>query len=147
MIRRFQKRKGLVIADFGCGQAEFATALSGIHQVLSFDHVAIVDFVTACDMSKVPLEDQVLDAAVFSLSLMGKNFDQYLREAHRTLKIDGQLHLVEATSRFSDRHQFLQSLTQLGFDNLTVEDMSEKFTYIRGFKSDLDVSEATTIAF
>ena len=131
MIRRFQKRKGLVIADFGCGQAEFATALSGIHQILSFDHVAIADFVTACDMSKVPLEDQVLDAAVFSLSLMGKNFDQYLREAHRTLKIDGQLHLVEATSRFSDRHQFLRSLTQLGFDNLTVEDMSEKFTYIR----------------
>jgi ribosomal RNA-processing protein 8 len=73
---------------------------------------------------------------------MGKNFAQYLREAHRTLKIDGQLHVIEATSRFADRDQFVHSLANLGFDNLTFEDMSEKFTYIRGFKSDREAGQA-----
>jgi hypothetical protein len=41
-------------------------------QVYSFDHVAINDNVTACDMKLVPLPDDVLDVAVFSLSLMAK---------------------------------------------------------------------------
>ena len=33
----------------------------------------VCDKVTACDMKKVPLADEALDVAVFSLSLMGKN--------------------------------------------------------------------------
>ena len=143
MIRRFQRRSGLVIADFGCGEAALATALSGLHQVYSFDHVAVADFVTACDMSKVPLNDRTLDVAVFSLSLMGKNFGEYIQEAHRTLKIDGQLHIIESTNRFSDRNQFVESLKLFGFDNLTFEDLSEKFTYIRGFKSDREPRKVT----
>jgi ribosomal RNA-processing protein 8 len=42
--------------------------------VYSFDHVAINDKVTASDMKKVPLAHEALDVAVFSLSLMGKNW-------------------------------------------------------------------------
>ena len=34
----------------------------------------------------------------------------YLREAYRTLKLDGQLHIIEATSRFSDLRQFQNDL-------------------------------------
>jgi ribosomal RNA-processing protein 8 len=45
----------------------------GPQRVYSFDHVAINDKVTACDMRKVPLVDEALDVAIFSLSLMGKN--------------------------------------------------------------------------
>ncbi len=50
-------------------------------------------------MAHVPLEDESLDVAIFSLSLMGANFTDYLREAHRSLKLDGHLHVIEATSR------------------------------------------------
>jgi ribosomal RNA-processing protein 8 len=35
---------------------------------------------------QVPLANDTLDAAVFCLSLMGTNFMQFIREAHRTLK-------------------------------------------------------------
>ncbi len=31
---------------------------------------------------------------------MGANFADYLREAYRVLKLDGSLHIWEATSRF-----------------------------------------------
>ena len=44
----------------------------------SFDHIAIDDRVVVTDMVHVPL-----DVAIFSLSLMGSNFTDYVREAHR----------------------------------------------------------------
>ena len=46
--------------------------------VHSFDHVAMNDTVTACDIADVPIEDGELDVAVFCLSLMGTNFTDYL---------------------------------------------------------------------
>ncbi len=57
-----------------------------------------------------------MDVAIFSLSLIGANFTDYLREAHRLLRLDGQLHIYEATTRFNDREQFARDLAALGFD-------------------------------
>jgi hypothetical protein len=105
---------GSVIGDFGCGQAKLADSLREIHTVHSFDHVAINRSVIACDMSHVPLEDSTLDAAVFSLSLMGINLKDYVIEAYRTLKPGGQL-LIYHPAKANDREKFVKGLTQLGF--------------------------------
>ena len=135
LIRWLREREGLVVGDFGCGEAKIDEAVSDRHFVHSFDHVAINDDdVVACDMANVPLDDDTLDVAVFSLSLMGSNFADYLREGHRTLKLDGQLHIFESTSRFSNRDSFVESLKQMGFDQFAVEDRW-KFTYIRALKT------------
>ena len=64
--------------------------LGDLCSVHSFDHVAVNDSVSACDMADVPIDDGELDVAVFCLSLMGSNFTDYLKEAHRTLKLDGR---------------------------------------------------------
>jgi hypothetical protein len=74
------------------GEANLAEAVSDRHTVHSSDHVAVNDDVVACDMAHVLVDDETLDPAIFSLSLMGANFTDYIREAHRTLKLDGQLH-------------------------------------------------------
>jgi hypothetical protein len=134
MIRWCRERSGYVIGDFGCGEAKLAEAVSDRHTVHSFDHIAINDDVVACDMAHVPLDDESLDVAIFSLSLMGGNFTDYLREAHRTLKLDGQLHIIEATQRFNDRDAFAKGLETLGFD-VRVED-KWKFTHIRAMKTE-----------
>jgi len=134
MIRWCREREGLVIGDFGCGEAELVRAVSDLHTVHSFDHVAINDTVVACNVVSVPLADKVLDAAIFSLSLMGSDFVDYLREAHRTLKLDGWLHIVEKTSRFNDRDQFARELKGLGFGNVEVGDLGT-FTHISARKS------------
>ena len=73
--------------------------------------------------------------AIFSLSLMGANFTDYIREASRSLKLDGQLHVIEATSRFTDRENFVKSLEALGFAVVTVEE-TWKFTHIRALKTE-----------
>lgn len=67
------------------------------------------------------------------MAMMGANFNEYLQEAYRTLKLDGHIHIYEATSRFSDRVGFVNGLKRLGFDNVVVED-KWKFTHIHAIK-------------
>jgi hypothetical protein len=135
-----------VIGDFGCGEAKLAEAVADRHTVHSFDHVAINDNVVACDLAHVPLDDETLDVAIFSLSLMGANFADYLREAYRTLKLDGDLHIIEATSRFTDRAAFVQNLKEMGFGNVEVED-KWKFTHIRALKTERHPREGVELRF
>jgi len=106
--------RGSVVGDFGCGQAQLADALHDIHTVYSLDHVAINHSVTACDMANSPLDDAILDAAVFSLSLMGANIRDYIVEAYRALKPGGQL-LIFHPSAGNDLEKFVRGLEQFGF--------------------------------
>lgn len=139
-------RQGLVIGDFGCGEALFGQAVSEKHTVHSFDHVAINDSVTAGDMAHVPLEDYSLDHALFSLSLMGANFTDYLREANRVLKLDGSLHIWEASSRFDNAERFANDLNRIGFKAFSPE-VRGKFTYIEARKTDLEPTPGFNLAF
>ena len=141
-----RKRPHFVIGDFGCGEAKIAEALGEQQTVYSFDHVAINEAVTACDMAKVPLEDETLDVAIFSLSLMGENFTDYLREAHRTLRLDGQLHIVEAASRFRDVEAFVEGLKKSGFIVVEVSDMW-KFKHIRAMKGENRPDDGLVLEF
>ena len=161
----FQKKKSdgnsenkFVVADFGCGDANLAKQLldykdrQGVcpFTVHSFDLVAPTDhenshLITACDMANVPLEDGVVDAGIFCLSLMGTNLADFIREAHRVLKPNGILKIAEVRSRFESSHDkkvdhknqrgsavnrelqdFLKVLNQLGFETSRKPDQSNK---------------------
>ena len=132
-IKRFYGYPDYVIGDFGCGEAFLAQELS--NKIYSFDYVAVNDKVTACDMSKIPLPDETLDVAVFSLALMGINFIDYLKEAYRCLKFDGHLWIAEPTSRIKDVTQFKKMLENLGFDIRDNITQKGKFTFIEALKS------------
>jgi len=140
-IKWLSKRSKLTVADFGCGQALIAKALSDKHTIHSFDFIAINESVIECDMSHVPLEDSCLDVAIFNLSLMGLNISAYIREAIRTLKLDGQLIIYEALSRIKDQARFTKGLEQAG---LKIIENSEiwKFRYILAIKTeDIQLSQ------
>jgi superfamily II DNA or RNA helicase len=115
-IRWLEQRDPLVVGDFGCGEAIIAARVGAKHDVRSFDHVAVNPSVMACDIAAVPLGDGELDVAIFCLSLMGANFTDYLREAHRCLRLDGQLHIWEPASYFDDVEAFCAGLARLGFE-------------------------------
>jgi hypothetical protein len=121
-IRWLSDRDGLVVGDFGCGEALIAAAAASRHTVHSFDHVAIDARVIACDIAHVPLDDETLDLAIFCLSLMGANFTDYIREAHRCLRLDGMLHIWEPASYFDDVKRFCRELESLGFDVMAPND-------------------------
>ena len=127
-------RPHLVVGDFGCGEAQLAAALP--NTVFSFDHLAINEGVTACDMARTPLDDGVLDVAVFSLSLMGVNWQDYLKEAHRVLKLDGRLRIAETASRWQGdkRAELLSLIGALGFRLIGTVEERDRFLYIDALK-------------
>jgi len=137
-IKWCQARPHMVIGDFGCGEAFLAQELQ--NKVYSFDHIAIDDNVIACDMTYVPLEDKSLDAAIFSLSLMGTNWVDYLREARRCLKLDGHLWIAESTARIHDINRLKELLERLGFDVLPINEIG-KFLFVKAIKSERVINE------
>lgn len=129
-------KEQIVVADFGCGDAELAKRLLKVQsggkqkrtdkecpfKVHSFDLVAKSDLVTACDMSNVPLKDKTVDVAIFCLALMGTNVTDFLLEAHRVLKDNGRVKIAEVRSRFESSSGkdnldgFAKQVALLGFD-------------------------------
>jgi SAM-dependent methyltransferase len=134
-IKWLQKRSDLVVADFGCGEALIAKAFASKHTVHSFDFIAINDSVIECDITHVPLEDSCLDVAIFNLSLMGLNSADYIQEAARTLKLDGQLWIYEVTSHINDIQGFVSGLELEGFRIIENTEVW-KFRYIQAIKSE-----------
>ncbi len=106
-------RPDLKVGDFGCGECLLKAALPK-HEVIGLDHVAIDDSVVACDMAHTPLQDGSLGAAVFSLSLMGRNWSDYLKEAHRVLQPLGLLFVAEPARRW-EQGRLEQAVEECGF--------------------------------
>ncbi|NUS42157.1 MAG: DEAD/DEAH box helicase family protein, partial [Mycobacteriaceae bacterium] len=139
-----QRRRSCVVADLGCGQMLMADRVTASHTILAFDHVAIDERVTVCDIAEVPLDDASVDIAVLCLALMGRNHVDYLREAHRILPVDGFLWLCEPTSSIGDDEQRLDEvLAEYGFD-LHRAHSAGQFTFVRAIKSDRVPCDTTT---
>jgi SAM-dependent methyltransferase len=125
-------RSDWVVGDFGCGEALLAETLP--NRVHSFDHVAINDGVVVCDMAHTPLEDGVLDVAVYSLSLMGTNWREYLAEAYRVLKAYGWLRIAEPISCWegAKRAELLPAIRAAGFQVVEPGKERDRFMYMYG---------------
>ena len=118
---------GSVIGDFGCGDADIAKTIGDVMKVHSFDLVSTNPLVTACKIAHVPLENNSLDMAVFSLSLMGTDWPSFIAEAaNRCLKIGGILYIAEVQSRVVDFDAF-KKLFASKFDVLRAENVKEKY--------------------
>ena len=130
-----KRRPDWVVGDFGCGEADLARLVP--NKVYSFDHVAVNNSVIACDMAATGLADGTLDVAAFSLSLMGLNYHDYLREAYRLLKYGGWLKIAEPTSRWGDGklEQLLSALALCGFSMVGQPDLRNQFIYLSAMKS------------
>jgi ribosomal RNA-processing protein 8 len=143
--KKSKKSKKVVVADFGCGEAELAKHLLSIRdgddncpfKVYSFDLVAKgpnADLITACDATNTPLTSETIDVGIFCLALMGTNLADFIREGYRVLKPDGILIIAEVRSRFESTtnddtnsnlkglkkgvdalKDFIHALDQLGF--------------------------------
>jgi ubiquinone/menaquinone biosynthesis C-methylase UbiE len=134
IAKSLKRRPDWIIGDFGCGEAKLAELLP--NKVHSFDYIAVNEKVTACDMAHTSLDDAALDVAVFSLALMGLNYADYLKEAHRTLKFGGFLKIAEPITRWSEkRAELLLKIREAGF--LLVGDVieSNQFLYIDAIRT------------
>lgn len=124
----------LVIGDFGCGKGELMELLKE-NKIYSFDHHNIInEKIIPCDMKSVPINDEILDVAIFSLSLMGTNWPDYIVEAKRCLAKNGFLFIAETTKSLSARLSELRNVvTENGFQIYEDEEIGD-FTFIQARK-------------
>ena len=102
--------------------------------IYSFDVGKNADHIIQADSANVPLESETVDVGVFSLSLMGTNFPDFLVEANRVLKPRGKLLVAEVLSRFKDVNQFVKLMRkQAGFKSLKVTKLKD-FFYVMIFE-------------
>jgi hypothetical protein len=114
--------------------------------VYSFDHHNILNEkrITACDMKSTPLPNGELDVAVFSISQMGINWSDYIKEANRCLADNGYLMIAETTrslSRLGSLYgneegrlfELKKELEKEGFEILSEEQRGD-FTFIIAIK-------------
>ncbi|KXN71880.1 hypothetical protein CONCODRAFT_57019 [Conidiobolus coronatus NRRL 28638] len=100
----------LFVADMGCGEAKIAENLQTYKHIKinSFDLVKGNKFITPCDIRNVPLKNKTCDFVIFSLSLMGVNYFEFLKEAKRLLRQNGELKIAEVKSRFENLEKFIE---------------------------------------
>jgi superfamily II DNA or RNA helicase len=124
----------LVIGDFGCGKGKLMELLKE-NKMYSFDHHNIInEKIIPCNMKSVPVKDGGLDIAVFSLSIMGENWSEYILEAKRCLTRYGTLMIAETTKSLSGRLSELRNIIkQQGFEIYKDEERSI-FTFIEARK-------------
>ncbi|XP_050271037.1 ribosomal RNA-processing protein 8 isoform X1 [Quercus robur] len=140
----------LVVADFGCGDGRLAKNVK--NKVFSFDLVSNDPSVIACDMSKTPLDSSVIDVAVFCLSLMGTNYQNYLKEAHRVLKPWFAPHFVkhfhirfDPNTGGADPKKFSKAVCDLGYSSVLKDYSNKMFVLLYFKKKDKQKSEMKEI--
>jgi superfamily II DNA or RNA helicase len=124
----------LVIGDFGCGKGELMELLKE-NKMYIFDHHNILnEKIISCDMKSVPIKDEKLDIAIFSLSLMGTNWPDYIVEAKRCLTKNGFLFIAETTKSLRARLSELRNVIKdNGFQIYEDEEIGD-FTFIQARK-------------
>ena len=122
--------KNQIIADFGCGEGKIQSTCIN-HKVHAFDLFASNKNIVQCDISNVPLKDGAVDVVVFSLSLMGSNYIDYLKEGFRILKPFGLLFICEPSKKHQNKlEEFKSKLTDIGFTVMKTNIESKRFVYV-----------------
>ena len=127
----------LKIGDFGCGEAKLMEQI-GSDRVISFDHVAVNDKVKVCDVKSVSkyVDDASLEVAVFSLSLMGKNWRDYIVEAKRCLPTRGSMLIAETTVSLAEGGRLSELRNMIKEHGFAIDLDEERgdFTFIEATK-------------
>ena len=90
----------LNIADFGAGVGTLKELISAEHTLTGFDHISVKDWIIARDMRDTGLESASQDICVFSMSLWGSNWEEYIAEATRVLKSNGYIVIINGTRKW-----------------------------------------------
>ncbi len=73
---------------------------------INYDHISDNDAVISCDISNIPLDDDIVDICIMSLAMWGSNCKNYIKESNRILESGGKLYIIEPTKRWSNKDDY-----------------------------------------
>lgn len=106
-----KSNKKLNILDLGCGRNLIKEhfKLNKKLNITGYDHVSFNGSIS-CDISKLPEIDESVDICVYSQSLMGSNWKEYLNEGFRVLRYNGEMIISESIDRYNIIREYIDSL-------------------------------------
>jgi hypothetical protein len=150
----FGNNKSVTVLNLGCGRDLLVNRLDSsatpqmngnlrnwLHQAkrieqittIDLDHVSESDNVIASDISTMTDTNSVkkdsTDLTIFSLSLRGKDTDNYLIQAFMALKNKGKLLIADHKNVFksNERADLQTKLQDLGFANISINEIGDYF--------------------
>ena len=134
-LKTKEKHK-LKILDLGCGRNKIKEnfKLNKKFHITGYDHVSFNGSKEG-DISKLSTyeEKESIDVCVFSQSLMGSNWKEYIREAIKVLRYNGELIISESIERYETIKSYLKELNI----HLKVDDLKKdnRWFVINGIKN------------
>jgi ubiquinone/menaquinone biosynthesis C-methylase UbiE len=118
-----KKNHKLKILDLGCGRNLISEHFYENHKfaITGYDHVSHNDSKVA-DISDLPEDDDSVKICVYSQSLMGSNWKEYLDEGYRVLEYNGEMIISESVERYDKVKSYLQKINM----HIIKEDYNEK---------------------
>ena len=123
----------LNILDLGCGRNVIKEHFKDNKKfkIKGYDHVSFNDSI-ACDISKIPDEDDSVNICIYSQSLMGSNWKSYLDEGKRVLDYHGEMIICESSERYDKIKEYVNEL-ELHIKK-DVYDAGKRWFYIHAIK-------------
>lgn len=101
----------LKILDLGCGRNIISNHFTDNQKftITGYDHVSHNGSI-ACDISKLPNENESINICIYSQSLMGSNWQEYLKEGKRVLNYNGEMIICESVERYDKIKECVEEL-------------------------------------
>jgi ribosomal RNA-processing protein 8 len=106
-----KSNKKLKILDLGCGRNLIKDYFKDNNKltIIGYDYVSHNGSIE-CDISNLPDKSESIDICIFSQSLMGSNWKDYIREAVRVLRYNGEMIISESIERFDIIKKYIEEL-------------------------------------
>jgi SAM-dependent methyltransferase len=106
-LDKIKTKRNKLVVDMGCGKAQIADHFANDlrFRFINYDHVSSKENVEVQDISKIPLGENDVEICILCLAMWGSNCEDYIREAYRILESGGNLYIIEATKRWSEKDE------------------------------------------
>ena len=101
----------LTILDLGCGRNLIAQHFKNNKKFMmtGYDHVSH-NGSKQSDINNLPEEDDSIKICIYSQSLMGSNWKEYIEEGHRVLEYNGEIIISESVERYDTIKEYIGTL-------------------------------------
>jgi ubiquinone/menaquinone biosynthesis C-methylase UbiE len=101
----------LKILDLGCGRNLIKKYFKDNNKfnIIGYDYISYNNSIE-CDISNLPDEDESIKICIYSQSLMGSNWKEYLKEGYRVLEYNGEMIIAESIERYEIIKKYLAEL-------------------------------------
>jgi superfamily II DNA or RNA helicase len=106
-----KSNRKLKILDLGCGRNLIKQHFiqNNKFDITGYDYVSFNTSIK-CDVSNLPDEDETIDICIFSQSLMGSNWKEYINESIRVLRYNGEMIISESIERYDIIKKYIEEL-------------------------------------